>query len=213
MFVWILILAACVALLSLILHDATKDDSDGSAILIAARRLGALVGWTILKARMFQKALSHRISQTSAAKPPAKLEKAIGTNPLSSEPIRLSAPLVIEQVEPPPRKKWWRKDGRASKTIPELELTIAEAVKATPSCEAFVGVVVRQMTPKSRLDANWELRGIKFGKADRKIANQTLATVIERMQRQFRLTEIDPHHASHPPAPDKQVRRGTAASS
>jgi hypothetical protein len=78
-------------------------------------------------------------------------------------------------------------------TSPEIELAIAEAVKKTaPGCEDFIGVVIRQTTPKSRLDVNWELRGIRFGKADREMVNEAVASVVERMQRQFRLTENQP---------------------
>jgi hypothetical protein len=76
-----------------------------------------------------------------------------------------------------------------SRTAEELELTITEAVKATPDCEAFVDVIVQPTTPKSRLDANWEIRAIRFGGMDRKIAREALAPVVQRMQRKFRLTE------------------------
>jgi len=78
-------------------------------------------------------------------------------------------------------------------TSPEIELAIAEAVKKTaPGCEDFIGVVIRQTTPKSRLDVNWELRGIRFGKADREMVKEAVASVVERMQREFRLTENQP---------------------
>ena len=86
-----------------------------------------------------------------------------------------------------PKKKWWSRDRRVSKTAEELESTITEAVKAAPGCEAFVGVIVQRTTPKSRLDANWELRGIKFGRVDRRIAKEVLTPIVERMQREFRL--------------------------
>jgi len=90
-------------------------------------------------------------------------------------------------IESIPKKKWWSRDKRVSKTAEELESTITEAVKAAPGCEAFVGVIVQRTTPKSRLDANWELRGIKFGRADRRIAKEVLTPIVERMQREFRL--------------------------
>jgi hypothetical protein len=49
--------------------------------------------------------------------------------------------------------------------------------------------MVRHEKPKSRLDPNWVIRGVKFGKADRKMANEALATVVERMQREFLLSD------------------------
>jgi hypothetical protein len=70
-------------------------------------------------------------------------------------------------------------------TAAELELAIAAAVNAVPGCEAFVGVVIGSTSLKSRLDVNWELRGTKFGRADREVARQALRPVVERMLRQF----------------------------
>src|SRR6516225_2348709 len=89
---------------------------------------------------------------------------------------------LIEQTQSPP--KWWSKDTRVSKTAEELELMIREAVKAAPGCEAFVGVIIQRTTPKSRLDSNWQIRGIRFGGMDRQIAREALIPIVERMQRE-----------------------------
>jgi hypothetical protein len=89
-----------------------------------------------------------------------------------------------------PPKRRWRKERRVSLATPELELAILEAVKkAAPGCEDFVGVIVRHKTPKSHLDPNWAIRGVKFGNADRPMANEALAGVVERMQREFLLSD------------------------
>ena len=100
-------------------------------------------------------------------------------------------PLIkqIEQTRIASPPKWWSKDVRVSKTAEELEFMIREAVKAAPGCESFVGVVIERVTPKSRLDATWEIRGIRFGGMDRKIAREALTPIVERMQREFRLSE------------------------
>src|SRR5262249_34469391 len=104
---------------------------------------------------------------------------------------RNNCPEYSKPENTPPRKRFI--DERVSMTSPEIELAIAEAVKKTaPGCEDFIGVVIRQTNPKSRLDVNWELRGIRFGKADREMVNEAVASVVERMQRQFRLTENQP---------------------
>jgi hypothetical protein len=168
MFGWILILSPLVVLLSLILHDATKDDSQGSAISIAAKTFKLFIFGAI---------------------PALKVAPAVEVLSSSSKPGGPSG--IKEPPAPPPKKKWWwRKELRVSITIPELELAILEAVKkAAPSCEEFVGVIVRHETPKSRLDPNWAIRGVKFGNADRKMANDALATVVERMQREFLLSD------------------------
>ncbi len=146
MFVWILILSPWVALLLMVLHDATKD---------------------------------HR-------------ETAVGTSPSSTtEPIQQSELPVAEAPASAPKKKpSRRRAGRVSASIPELELAITEAVRqAAPECEAFVGVTLQQTMPRSRLDVNWQLRGVRFGTANRKMANEALTGIIERMQREFYLAE------------------------
>ena len=73
-------------------------------------------------------------------------------------------------------------DDRSLIASETLQSAITEAVqKAEPTCETFVGVVVQHITPKSRFDANWALKGVKFGRADREKANQAVTTVVERM--------------------------------
>ena len=62
-----------------------------------------------------------------------------------------------------------------------------KAVKIAPGCEEFAGVVVQPSTSNSHSEPNWEVRGVKFGNADRKIASNALATVVTRLQREFRL--------------------------
>ena len=71
-----------------------------------------------------------------------------------------------------------------------LEFEIAQATKmADPSCAEFVGVVVQRVKSKSCSDPNWSLRGIKFGRSDRTAVGDVLTTIVERMQREFRLSD------------------------
>jgi hypothetical protein len=72
-------------------------------------------------------------------------------------------------------------------TAAELESAIKKAVKIAPGCKDFIGVVVQPITAKSRLDPNWEVRGVRFGNADRKTVNEYLAVVVVRLQQEFRL--------------------------
>ena len=123
-------------------------------------------------------------------KRPANFKTTVETKFSSSKPVRQGVqPLIEQTTASAPPKRWWSRDGRVSKTTEELELTITEAVKAAPGCEAFVGVIVQRTTPRSRLGATWELRGIKFGRADRKVAREALTPIVERMQREFRVTD------------------------
>ncbi len=83
------------------------------------------------------------------------------------------------------------KDERVSITAAELQSAIEQALKSTPSCEDFVGVVVCSKASKSHLEPNWDLRGVKFGKSDRAIVSLALATVVACLQQEFRLA---PNH-------------------
>ena len=77
---------------------------------------------------------------------------------------------------------------RSSVSRDRLQSAITEAVKkADPDCEAFVGVIVQRVTPKARLDANWAIRGVRYGNADREKCSKALTTIVERMQREFNL--------------------------
>jgi hypothetical protein len=170
MLAWILIFGSWVALLSLILHDVTQEDANGGAIRLAAGHLGAavslVVSWAKLKARTFGEMRSRAASQGDASKPPLKRLPALR------------------------KLGWWHTDQRISMTAAELELAIAEAVrKASPACEGFLSVIVEHKTPKSRLDPDWDLRGVRFGKADRKMTDEALSTVVKRMQQEIRLKQ------------------------
>jgi len=179
MIAWVLILVLWIAFFSLILHDVTKDDPNGSAVSSAATALAAF--------------LAHAVKILRAAFRNSTSIRQSSSNPIQQDTTRRA----IEQA--PARKRvLWRKDDRVSITAAELESAIKEAVKAAPGCEDFIGVFVRPKTPKSRPDPNWEVRGVRFGNADRKIANETLATVVARFQQEFRLTE---HHLAGLPPP------------
>jgi hypothetical protein len=90
-------------------------------------------------------------------------------------------------------------DDRSSVSRDSLQSAITEAVKtADPDCDAFVGVVVQRETPKARLDANWAIRGIRFGNADRAKSSKALTTIVERMQREFVLAPHVPGSAKNP---------------
>jgi hypothetical protein len=106
-----------------------------------------------------------------------------------SESVELDAPPSAEKPPAPVRNPGGG-GGRSPIAASQLELAIAEAVKnAAPSCQAFVGVIVQRKNPKTRFEPNWALRGIKFGKADRAVVEQALEAIVERMQREFTLSD------------------------
>jgi hypothetical protein len=80
-------------------------------------------------------------------------------------------------------------DNRNLISRDEMQAAITEAVKkADPDCEAFVGVFVGRTTRTSILEANWTIKGIKFGRADRSKAHDAVNRIVERMQCDFDLS-------------------------
>jgi hypothetical protein len=80
-------------------------------------------------------------------------------------------------------------DNRNAISRDEMQAAIAEAVKTVdPDCEAFIGVFVERTKRTSILEANWALKGVKFGRADRTKANEAVNRIVERLQRDFNLS-------------------------
>src|SRR2546429_8323817 len=106
MLAWILILVSWAAVLSLILHDATKDDDGGGAISIAVKRSREFVAaW--LKSHRAPKAPGH--SKTALPTSPANSEATVGAVAASAEPTQQAAVETVKQTVP---AKKWRSEKR-----------------------------------------------------------------------------------------------------
>ena len=191
MLVWIFIAACWAGLLLLILHDATKDADGGSAVSVASRNalFTAAKGWRRLrKLRPIHKLRStYATSPKASPLPSLALLQRLGRPKL---PLKRVLATIPSQATEPSKQTWWRKDRRAQITPAELELTIAEAVrKNAPGCGSFIGVIVHHKKPKQYRDPNWGVRGVKFGKADRRIVDETLPRIVEQLQKEFRLAD------------------------
>ena len=80
------------------------------------------------------------------------------------------------------------KDRRQAISSADLQSAIATAVrKNSPECEDLVDVVVASAEPKSKSEANWTIRGIKFGKCDREKVATIVAITVAQMQQEFLL--------------------------
>jgi hypothetical protein len=97
---------------------------------------------------------------------------------------------------------WHRKkpsDTRSSVSPERLQAAITKGVKKSDAkCEGFIGVIVQRQTPKARFDADWSVKGVRFGKADRDKSGLALVTIVERMQREFSLAADVPGSAEKP---------------
>jgi hypothetical protein len=70
-----------------------------------------------------------------------------------------------------------------------LEQAIAEVVKASGAdCEGFVGVIVELVHPVSPGDANWNLKGVRFGKSNRGLCAAALSACLTEKQLAFELS-------------------------
>ncbi|WKA30546.1 hypothetical protein [Bradyrhizobium roseum] len=180
MLVWILIAACWAGLLSLILHDVTKDAAGHSAVSVASRNalFTAAKVW-----RRLRKLTRYTASLKASPKP--------STEPSPSKaPAQIALETVPSQEAELSKKTWWRRDQRAQITSAELELTITETIRKTaPGCGSFVGVIVHHKKPKQYRDPNWGVRGVKFGKADRRIVEETLSRTVKQLQKEFRLAD------------------------
>src|SRR6266700_5840409 len=66
------------------------------------------------------------------------------------------------------RKKSEGHPARKPMTREALEQSLAEAVRAGhPEFETFAGVIVERVVPERPGEANWAVKGVKYGKADR----------------------------------------------
>jgi hypothetical protein len=81
-------------------------------------------------------------------------------------------------------------DKRKPITRAALEQELAEAVRnSDPECAAFVSVIVEQIRATARGGANWAVKGVRFGKADRERCGAALSTCVSERQQQFELTD------------------------
>jgi hypothetical protein len=176
---WIFIATACVAALWLILQSA--DGFAPARLPMFVNKRGLFLSEI---GRRFGRWIQQRRMSDGSAGPAAC--QAAPKEP--TRPSALAATNSMPALAPPSNRR--RRDGRTIIRISELEAAIGNAVKnSAPGCEAFVGVVVQRKQPESPLAANWELCGKKFGQADRVAANEALASVVKRMEKEFCVAE------------------------
>ena len=73
-----------------------------------------------------------------------------------------------------------------------LEAAITERVKnSSAECEGLVGVIIEYVKPGKPGDANWGLKGVRYGKANREACAAALSTLVAEGQLEFELS--DPH--------------------
>lgn len=72
----------------------------------------------------------------------------------------------------------------------DLEQSLADAVRSVgPECEAFVGVIIERVAPETSGGANWAIKGVRYGKADRDRSEAALGIALHEKQLEFVLSD------------------------
>lgn len=71
-----------------------------------------------------------------------------------------------------------------------LESAISEAVRgSSPDCSGLIGVIVERIVPAAPGGANWDVKGIRYGRAKRDRCRAAIAVCVEDGQRQFDVSD------------------------
>jgi hypothetical protein len=71
-----------------------------------------------------------------------------------------------------------------------LEQSLADAVRSiAPECEAFVGLILERVVPKTPGGANWIVKGVRYGKADRHKCERALGASLDENQLEYALID------------------------
>lgn len=88
------------------------------------------------------------------------------------------------------RKKSEDHPVRKPMTREALEQSLTEAVRASHSeFESFAGVIVERIVPEQSGGANWAVKGVKYGKADRYRCGVVVSHCTEEAQLEFELSD------------------------
>ena len=71
-----------------------------------------------------------------------------------------------------------------------LEAAITETVRASnPQCVGLIGIIVERVAPASPGGANWIVKGVKYGKAERDRCGAAITNCVEEGQREFEYSD------------------------
>lgn len=79
---------------------------------------------------------------------------------------------------------------RATITRAALEMAITNAIRSSdPQCNGFVGAIVERIAPTSGAEANWTVKGIKYGKAERSRCDAAVTAILKPLQLEFDISD------------------------
>jgi hypothetical protein len=85
------------------------------------------------------------------------------------------------------------KEPIAVKRVPiaraTLELALAETVRDIDECKGLIAIIVERIVPTSSGGPNWILKGIKYGKAPRRLCDTEIARCVAEGQAEFEIVD------------------------
>jgi hypothetical protein len=163
--------------------SATRLDAQARK---AASRSMELLDQTMQKVKEVREQLIDHGSQGNGSPPPASPD----TFPATLPPPEAGQPSADRDLDPVALETTPYLGARKPIGSQRLETAITEAVRKRASgCENFVGVIVQRTVSKSPSDANWGIKGVRFGGVSREEAGKALSIVVARMQQEFSLSE------------------------
>jgi CspA family cold shock protein len=115
-----------------------------------------------------------------------------GATESNSEPHSISPEMAPETeqgntseevTEQPNKKRTWI-------THAALEQALAETVRASdPECEGLIAIIVERIVPAPSDGANWAVKGVKYGKAQRERCSAAISKCVEDSQREFEVLD------------------------
>jgi CspA family cold shock protein len=71
-----------------------------------------------------------------------------------------------------------------------LQSALVETVRASdPQCEGLIEIIVERVVPGSPDGANWAVKGVKYGKAEREACRAAISKSVEESQREFEVSD------------------------
>jgi CspA family cold shock protein len=71
-----------------------------------------------------------------------------------------------------------------------LESALAETVRGSDSrCEGLIEIIVERIVPGSPEGANWAVKGVKYGKAEREPCSAAISKFVEESQSEFEVSD------------------------
>jgi hypothetical protein len=91
--------------------------------------------------------------------------------------------MIQKKPEQPTKTRTWI-------TRAALEESLVESVRASePQCEGLIGIIVERIVPASPDRANWAVKGVKYGKAERERCSAAISKCVEYSQREFEVLD------------------------